>query len=280
MPIQDIKAIDVHAHVGSYTDDKFLLTNEFMSGNADIVHMRAQMANTQLSIVSPLKAFLPRYKGDPITANEEIARVMKQFESLYYWAVIDPTKPKTYAQAAAMLKQAKCLGIKIHPEEHGYLITEYGRKIFEFVAEQNAAILTHSGEKNSLPGDFVKFANDFQTVKVILAHLGCGWDDDPTHQVKAIQKSKYGNMFVDTSSAKSIMPGIIEWAVREVGADRILYGSDSPLYFAPMQRARIDFANIKESEKQQILRDNAIILFGLEDVLNLHMKGKGNECRY
>ena len=32
------------------------------------------------------------------------------------------------------------------------------------------------------------------------------------------------------SSARSILPGLVEWAVAEVGAEKILFGTDSPLY--------------------------------------------------
>lgn len=71
----------------------------------------------------------------------------------------------------------------------------------------------------------------------------------------------HNNVFTDTSSAKSIIPNLIEWAVREIGADRILFGTDSPVYFAPMQRARIDCALMDEEAKRLVLRDNALRLF-------------------
>jgi len=98
-------------------------------------------------------------------------------------------------------------------------------------------------------------------MRLILAHLGCGWDGDPGHQVRAIQAPRHGNLFVDTSSAQSILPHLIEWAVREVGAERLLYGTDTPLYFAAMQRVRIDKADLSNEQKRMILRDNAVKLF-------------------
>ena len=75
--------------------------------------------------------------------------------------------------------------------------------------------------------------------------------------MRAIQASKHGNVLTDTSSMRSIMSGLIEWAVGEVGAERILYGTDTPCYFAPSQRARIDRADLTDTEKRMILRDNA-----------------------
>ena len=112
-----------------------------------------------------------------------------------------------------------------------------------------------------MPADLVAFANELPEISLILAHLGNGFDGDPTYQVRGIQGSKHGNVFVDTSSSKSIMSGLIEWAVKEVGSERILFGTDTPLYFAPMQRARIDHAAISDVDKQRILSDNATKLF-------------------
>lgn len=260
-----MQAIDVHAHFGGYVAEKHELINKFMSATANEVVRRACIAETQLTIVSPLKALLPRLKGDPLAANKEAAQIISKTEGLLQCVVVDPTKPDTYAQATEMLELPKCVGIKIHPEEHGYYIKEYGRAIFEFAARHKTVVQTHSGEQKSLPADFVQLANDFPEVILILSHLGCGWNDDPTHQICAIGSSQHGNVFTDTSSSQSMTSNLIEWAVSEVGAEHILYGSDSPLYFAPMQRARIDYADISEQDRKLILHGNAARLFGLED---------------
>ena len=45
--------------------------------------------------------------------------------------------------------------------------------------------------------------------------------------------------------------------------ERVLYGTDTPLYLAAMQRARIDHADLSDRDKQLILRDNATQLFRL-----------------
>jgi predicted TIM-barrel fold metal-dependent hydrolase len=263
MSSEAIQAIDVHAHFGRFAGAMFQIVNQLMSGGADVVVQRARLARTRLTMVSPLEALLPRLKGDPVSANVHAAQVIAETDGLRQWVVVDPLKPETFEQAEAMLKLPKCVGMKIHPEEHVYPIAEQGRLLFEFAAEHHAIIQTHSGEENSLPVDFVVWANAFPEVALILSHLGCGWNEDPALQVRAIQKSKHGNVFTDTSSARSITSNLIEWAVREIGAERILYGTDSPLYFAPMQRARIDYADISDRDKRLILCDNAIRLFGL-----------------
>ena len=262
-----LQAIDCHAHYGTFKADTAKWRRQFYSGGLDVVLERARKADTSLSLVSPLEALTPRHQADPVAGNRHAAEEITATKGILQYVVVDPLKPDTFNQAREMLAQPQCVGIKIHPEEHGYPIAEHGEAIFKFAAERRAIVQTHSGEQNSLPEDFVSFADRFPEVILIVSHLGCGWDDDPTHQVRAIQNARNGNIYTDTSSAMSITSGLIEWAVKEVGADRILYGTDSPLYFAPMQRARIDNADISDDDKRLILRKSAEALFDLTEIL-------------
>ena len=258
--VRDLPAIDAHGHFGQYAQPNTPpLKSRFMSGDPATVVARAKAAHIQYTVVSPLLGLMPRGQADTVAGNEEAQRAVQETEGLLQWAVLNPRQPATFEQVREMLRQPKCVGIKIHPEEHDYSIAEHGRAIFELAAELRAVILTHSGESNSLPADFVPFADAFPEATVILGHLGnCGAaGGSPELQVRAIQASRHGNVYADTSSAQSLLPGLIEWAVGEVGAERILFGSDTPLYFAPCQRARIDCADLSDEQKRMILRDNA-----------------------
>ncbi len=256
-------AIDVHAHYGDYFDSPFGLNNWLMSGDPDEVVRRASAVGIAQTIVSPLKAMMPRYHADTEAGNREAARVVRDTEELLQWVVVDPLNPATFKQASQMLRSPKCVGIKVHPEMFGFKIADQGEAIFEFAAERMAVVQSHSGGENSMPADFVRFANDYPDVKLILSHLGNGPQADHTLQVNAVKAAKHGNIYTDTSSSNSITSRMLEWAVMEIGAEKILFGSDTPLYFVAMQKARIDHADLSESDKCKILRENAIRLFGL-----------------
>lgn len=255
-------AIDVHGHYGRYLGDPHRHNNEFMSADGPMVAARAAAASIQFTIVSPLQGLLPRRENHTFEANLHAAEMVAKTTGLLQYVVIDPRDPRTFDQADEMLRLPRCVGIKIHPEEHCYPISEQGDPIFQFAAARKAVVLTHSGEQNSLPADFVPLVNRFPEVRLILAHIGCGWDGDMTHQVRAIQQTIHGNTFADTSSARSVTPKLIEWAVREIGADRVLFGTDTPLYHTAMQRARIDESELSDHEKRLVLRENARLLFG------------------
>jgi len=264
MSISELQAIDVHGHYGCCNRPGQDLIVRFRSADAATVAARARATQTRYVVVSPLLGLMPRGGSNAVAGNDEAAGVVMEHSELLQWVIIDPRKPRTYEQAAEMLKSPKCVGIKIHPEEHLYPIKEFAEAIFSFAAERNAVVLTHTGEQNSMPEDFIPFTNAHPSMNLILAHIGNGYDGDLSHQVRAIQQSRAGNVYADTSSASSIIPNLIEWAVKEVGADRVLFGTDTPLYSAVMQRARIDHAEISDAEKRMILRDNAAKLLQLD----------------
>ena len=105
---------------------------------------------------------------------------------------------------------------------------------------------------------------EYPAIQLILAHLGNSDDGSISRQVEAIERASNGNLWVDTSSSRSMFSGLIEWAVDRIGHDRILFGSDTPLYWAGAQKGRIETAEIDETAKQAILWDNAASLLGLE----------------
>ena len=210
---------------------------------------------------------LPRGKADAVAGNEVAFREIPAHLGLLQYVIVNPLQPETYSQARAMLREPWCVGIKIHPEEHRYRISEYGEELFSFFEEIGAPVMTHSGCPNSMPADFVPIADRHPGARVLLAHLGNGSGDESDHrpdrQVRAIQAAKHGNFWVDTSSAQSILPGLIEWAVAEIGAERLLFGSDTPLYHVALQRMRIEAAELSAEAKRLILRDNARKFFRL-----------------
>ena len=260
--IRAIPAIDFHSHFGAYncTPGSYY-AEQFEDSSLESLQQNMAYANIAISINSHMFALMPRGCGDAVRGNEMLLQEAADKKGVYFWAVVNPLQPESYAQAADLLQHPKVLGIKVHPEEHLYPITEYGEEIYQFAAKHNAVIITHSGEQNSLPEDFCTFANRYPETKTITSHLGCGFDGSYEHQIRAIELNQHDNLFTDTSSARSMMHRLIEYAVDRIGSDKILFGTDNSCYFSPSQRARIDCAKISETDKYNILCGNALRIF-------------------
>lgn len=164
--------------------------------------------------------------------------------------VVDPRNDNTFTQAEKILKSEKCVGIKIYPLCHKYSIEEYGDKIFSFADKHNAVVQIHPDYKEKC---IAQFADRYNKATYILAHLG--YED----YIDAVKNAKYGNVYVDTSGMASMKNMIIEYAVSQIGSDRILFGTDT--YSAASQRGRIEFSTIDEKHKENILFNNAKQLF-------------------
>ena len=149
-----------------------------------------------------------------------------------------------------MLKNEKCIGIKLHPVLHKYLLEDEGDNIFSFAQKHGAIVQIHPDKTEILP-----FADAFPGVTFIMAHLG------GQRHIDAVRKAKHGNVYVDTSGKASLKNLLIEYAVSQIGSERILFGTDT--YAAGSQRGRIEYAMISQQDKENILLNNAKRLFGI-----------------
>ena len=78
--------------------------------------------------------------------------------------------------------------------------------------------------------------------------------------IAAVQRCP--NFYLETCSTYR-SPGVIEELVREAGADRVLFGSDTPLMDPRAQIGKIITADLTDEEKRMVLGGNAIRLLGL-----------------
>ena len=117
----------------------------------------------------------------------------------------------------------------------------------------------------SLPGEitlpeFMELARRHPQTRMIAAHAGINWPAE-TGLLRRLP-----NVWVDICGGDPIK-GQVEALVREIGADRILFGSDMIGRSQASQLAKIILADIPAAQKNLILYRNAAALFGIEDGL-------------
>ena len=128
--------------------------------------------------------------------------------------------------------------------------------IFARAAEVHAVIMHHTfiitgGNKvgESTPMDLVEVAKRFPTVPTFCAHSGGTWELGlrPMRGVK--------NIYTDVSGSDPTS-GITEMAVRELGAEHVMYGSDIAGRSFASQIAKVIGANISEADRRLVLGGN------------------------
>ena len=243
----DLYAIDIHTHInhGSPYDSKSRVG--YSADLADLITINRAAGIEKMFACT----FASVLSAEAIQEeNEYMHKLIDQVDCLYQWVVIDPRNKEIFSQAERMLQHKKCVGIKLHPAYHGYQLEKYADKIFSFATRFHAVVLIHPEKEASY---ILPIADRYPDVTFIMAHL-----DDKDH-VDAIELALHKNVYTDTSGIASSKNLIIEYAHNRVGADHILFGTDT--YAASFQRGRIEFALIPSEDKKSILRGNALRIF-------------------
>ena len=190
---------------------------------------------------------------------------------IHYLCVFNPTE--TRASVEALEKAATrpgFAGLKIHPSIHGVPAEdERYDAAWRFAAERDLPILTHSWSASSYnpvqqlstPQRFAKFVERYPGVRFVLGHFG-GRGTGRQEAARMINDSP--NVYGDFSG--DIFDDLlIESLVASVPEDRILFGSDYPWLDPRANLTRVFLADVEESAKRRILRDNAMRVYGLEE---------------
>ncbi len=141
--------------------------------------------------------------------------------------------------------------------------------IVERAISMNVPILQHTwintigdGPGESTPYDVVELAKRHPQAQFICAHTGGNWELG----IRAIRDSKNVCAGIAGSDPTS---GFVEMAVRELGAERVVYGSDVGGRSFASQVAKVIGAEIPDSAKAMILGGN------LRRLLQPILKAKG-----
>ena len=128
--------------------------------------------------------------------------------------------------------------------------------IIKRAAELKAVIFQHTWLKTggNLPGestpmDLVELAGRHPNVPMICGHTGGDWEQG----IRAIRPHK--NIYADICGGDPTA-GFTEMAVRELGAERVVYGSDAGGRSFSSQLAKVYGARISDDDKRAILGEN------------------------
>ncbi len=169
-------------------------------------------------------------------------------------------------EALAELERVASLGVygvKLHPDfQHIYIDEERLFPMYRKCAELKLPILFHVGDKGtdfSTPKRMRRVADMFPNLTVIAAHLGgySVWGEAQKYLIGA-------DVYMDCSES---VPYISEeetyGMIKRHGVDRVMFGSDFPVFCTDTAFALIDKLPFTPEEKEKIYHGNAERLLGL-----------------
>jgi len=250
--MKDYRIIDMHSHF-NHSDSNGAEVDELNKCDFDFLHNEGKNMGVEKMAFSSFDCIL--HKELSVPENEYLYNYCQVNDWAYQWIVIDPENEETFNQALKYINNPKCLGLKIHPMYHKYNILQYADKIFKFANDNKMIVLFHP----DMVDEVVEIVNKYPDMDLIIAHLGYDY------HINAIKNSMHKNIYVDTCGFRGFFNNVLEHTVKEVGSNRILYGSDT--YSQAAEIGRITYSSISDEDKENILYNNAIKLFNKHNKL-------------
>ena len=130
--------------------------------------------------------------------------------------------------------------------------------IYDFADARGLAVLHHTDERCS-PAHLAEAARRFPNARFVAAHSG---NTPPARKLAIAAARELPNYYLETASTYRT-PGVTEELVAGAGAERVVFGSDTPLMDPRSQIGKIITADISDAAKRLILGENARLLLGL-----------------
>ncbi|HDQ40982.1 MAG TPA: amidohydrolase [Desulfonatronum sp.] len=195
-----------------------------------------------------------------VPANDWAKKLQADHQELMAFGTLHPGFTQ-WEKELERLEQMGIAGVKFHPDFQGYdLDAPALRPFFEAIGDR-FVLMFHIGdrlppEKNpSSPAKLAKIRKDFPKLKIIAAHLG-GY----LHWEQALEMLAGTDVFLDTSSSLRFIPDhLLHTLLRRHPKDRILFGSDYPL-FDPLEEIKLLKRRARLNEQEIV----ALMLNGTE----------------
>ena len=168
-----------------------------------------------------------------------------------------------YENMAAEVERCHAMGLtgaKLHPDIQACDIDDKRfYPLYEALQRYNMPIFLHMGDKRpeyrySMASKLKKVLDDFPALKAVAAHFGSysEWDN---------AKCLYGhpNVWYDLSSALwALTPEQALTLIKRCGYDRVMFGTDYPVYHVRDYEELFDKLDLNEEQKQDIYYNNAM----------------------
>jgi uncharacterized protein len=192
--------------------------------------------------------------------NQTVSSIVQKHPDRFaQWVMLNLNDPNVRDDFSALTAKKGVVGIKLHPFWHKFSLHQFD-KIADLVEESRLPVNIHLGFGEA--GDYEWLLENHPDITFIFGHLGVPYYKALWRRIK-----RAPHCYMDISSTYHVDEKLLAQAVECVGADRILFASDTP-YTPPgsvhQLRSWVENLPITAKEKQKILHGNAERIFLLK----------------
>ena len=249
LPIS-VPVIDMHSHV---VGKDAIGVNGCLMLDADHDHMAEKM--DRLGVDTILTAPWSGVNYDGIMGMEETLESVKAHPGKFLG--FSTANVHYQEDLDALIKYHEAypdifVGVKPYPPFQQFsLLDEVCTDWFTYANDHHLLMLVHADG-----GDYADqvdiLADRYPNITFILAHSGTSYG---VARKNASVANKHDNVVLDITYTTTGR-GMIEFLVNEVGADKVLYGSDQPLRDPSPQLGWVCYAQISPEDKKKVLSEN------------------------
>lgn len=264
-----MKIIDAHCHV---YPDKIAAKASGATGNFYRLQMEYD-GSVSAMLEAGEKAGIYKYVIQSVATTPKQVRSINEFIK----SVVDEYPDKMHGLGTLhpesedlkgdveYLTELGLKGVKLHPDIQQFKLDDYRcLKIYELCEERGLPMLIHTGDSRydySNPNRLIPILDIYDRLTIVGAHFG-GWSMWEKASELLCDKK---NFYVDCcSSFYALSDEKIVEIIRRYGADKVLFGSDYPMWNPKTELERLMALPLTDEEKEKILSINAVKVFGIE----------------
>lgn len=223
-------------------------------------HMRK--AGISSALVSSIDAVL---HPEPDTHNKALLKKLRNFPELRPVMVINPLLADWMERLSEYRKSGSVNAVKIFPAYHGFKVVSSTMGCFleELEAARTVLMLQVriEDERSQYPRMQVPALDTREIIRLANNHPGCNIIClcASAREIKNMTGAAK-NIYADISYADGL--NVIPFLLREIPADRILFGSHTPFFCTESARMKMSGGGIPESDAKMIFSENILKLLG------------------
>ncbi len=197
--------------------------------------------------------------GEVWAGNRALVEGAKRGTRAHVWLSLNPMFwQQSHRVLVELGTDPIVVGVRLHPIVGRYTLDELAcGNLLSAIEETGLPVLMHVENGGGSAGSRAvrATAERHPRVPFIAAHLGVS--ENFHSGIDAVVQCRSGNLYLETSGLELLYTRYLEFIVRNVGADRVLFGSNAPLFAPSVMSHMLELAELEADALKLVAYENA-----------------------